>query len=67
MRVGGRIGRHHHLRVEAEFLLDRHGRVGKVGDVAVDLVHNVLHARQRRLAPANPILSGGGLFQPDES
>ena len=38
----GRIGRHHHLGLEAEFLLYRHRRVGKVGDVAVDLVHNVL-------------------------
>ena len=40
--VGDRIGRHHHLGVEAECLFHRDGRVRQVGDVAIDLVHYVL-------------------------
>ena len=41
MRIGFRIGRHDHAGLEAEFLLHRHRRVGQVGDIAFDLVHNV--------------------------
>ena len=42
MLVGRRIGRHHHLGIEAEVFLHRDGRVRQVGDVAIDLVHSVL-------------------------
>ena len=57
-----RIGRHHHLGVEAEFLLHRHRRVGQVGDVAIDLVHisQRLHGRNVPFRRQS-ILFGGGL------
>ena len=58
MLVGDRIGRHHHLRIEAENVLHRRGRVGKVGDVAIDLVHD-LSTREAWSFAGNRFFRGG--------
>jgi hypothetical protein len=63
--IGGRIGRHDHIRGKAERILHRDGGVGKIGDVAIDLVHHASSAPEpvgrRRLFLTN---SGAVLTRP---